>query len=78
MWQYIKRAYYRKKKMGDTAQWPPLLHKARSGGGGGWGVSEKFSVLAKRGELALFEFLGGSGFFQVSGAEDFLKVFLIK
>ena len=66
------RAYYRK-KLWDTAQcslpFPPFLQ--------GW--SEKFSILAKRGRLALFEYLGkGSGFFSGEGAEDFLKVFLIK
>ena len=52
MWQYIKRAGpITEKNMGDTAEWPPFC---ASGG------SEKFSVLAKRGGLALFEFLGGS------------------
>ena len=66
------RAYYRK-KLWDTAQcslpFPPFLQ--------GW--SEKFSILAKRGRLALFEYLGkGSAFFSGEGAEDFLKVFLIK
>ena len=75
MWQYIKRAGpITEKKMGDTAQWPPFFCKEGRGRGG----SEKFSVLAKRGGLAFFEFLGGSGFFQGRGAEDFLKVFLIK
>ena len=63
------RAYYRK-KLGDTAQCsfplPPDLQ--------GW--SEK--ILAERGRLALFEYLGWEWFFSGEGAEDFLKVFLIK
>ena len=48
MWQYIKRAGpITEKKLGDTAEWPPFCAR---------GDSEKFSVLAKRGGLALFEF----------------------
>ena len=62
------RAYYQK-KLGDTAQFslplPPFLQ--------GW--SEKFSILAKRGRLALFEYWGGEWFFSGEGAEDFLKCF---
>ena len=37
------------------------------------GGPEKWSMLAKRGGPALFEFLGGSGFFR-GGAEGLLKV----
>ena len=41
------------------------------------GGSEK-NVLAKRGGLALFEFLGREWIFSGEGAEGFLKVFLRK
>ena len=68
------RAYYRK-KLGNTAQCSPPPLPISAGGEGVWKI---FNLGQKREAPALFEFLGGSGFFWGKDAEVFLKVILIK
>ena len=73
MWQYIKRAGSSKEKKWEAQDSGPPFSAE-----GGRGVLKNFQCWQKGCGLALFEFLGGSVFFQGRGADDFLKVFLIK